>query len=193
MLHARGALSATACAALRAAVDNGGACRTDSVDGLPNHDLPLNAGALAEIVGVQSAAALMRLPRRFAAQRAASRAARGATLGATTDGADTDYEIISAFARRYLADSIRGEQPLTSFHCDAAAMTVNVALGDEGRDGSGGLLLGLFDDKVREIRRCEGDATTHSSALMHGVSRVLRADVPRYTLIMFFRRRAAPG
>ena len=62
-------------------------------------------------------------------------------------------------------------------------MTVNVALSSDA-DVDGGRLLGVYDGKVHNIERGEGDATVHSSALLHGVTRMRRG--VRYSLILFF-------
>ena len=78
---------------------------------------------------------------------------------------------------------IRDRQPLTSLHFDSAALTVNVALSSDA-DVDGGGLLGVYDRKVHNIERGEGDATVHSSALLHGVTRMRRG--VRYSLILFF-------
>ena len=95
--------------------------------------------------------------------------------------------LLSPFAlpklRRYSPETERQEQPLTSFHFDSAALTVNVALTDDGVL-DGGSLLGVYGGKVHRIRRGEGEATVHSSSLLHGVS-MLRRGV-RYSLICFF-------
>ena len=84
--------------------------------------------------------------------------------------------------RRYSASG-GDDQPWTSFHFDAAHTTVNVALSDDG-DFEGGKLLGLFDGAVSVVGRAEGDATVHTSSLLHGVSRMWSGC--RYSLIMFF-------
>ena len=39
-------------------------------------------------------------------------------------------------------------------------------------------------EQVHEIPRAEGDATVHSSGLLHGVTRMRRGT--RYSMIMFF-------
>ena len=48
----------------------------------------------------------------------------------------------------------------------------------------GGRLVALYNGAVRTITRGEGEATVHSSSLMHGVTRTLAGQ--RYSLIMFF-------
>ena len=64
-----------------------------------------------------------------------------------------------------------------------ASVTVNVALTADAASG-GGRLLGVYGRAVREIARGEGDATVHSSALLHGVTRMTHGT--RYSMIMFF-------
>jgi predicted 2-oxoglutarate/Fe(II)-dependent dioxygenase YbiX len=68
----------------------------------------------------------------------------------------------------------------------SAEVTVNVALTDEA-EHTGGRLLALYGGRVQEISRREGDATIHSSSLLHGVSRTVRGI--RYSFIMFYARR----
>jgi len=60
--------------------------------------------------------------------------------------------------------------------------------GGGGGDGSSGALLGVYGGAVRAIRRCEGDATVHSSKLLHGVAATRGAGRVRYSLIAFFDR-----
>jgi hypothetical protein len=62
-------------------------------------------------------------------------------------------------------------------------VTVNVALTDDA-SLAGGRLLGVYAGAVHTIRRSEGEATVHSSLLLHAVSRMRRG--MRYSLIMFF-------
>ena len=64
----------------------------------------------------------------------------------------------------------------------ARAHRINVALSDDD-DFVGGRLLGVFDGAVQAVGRSEGDATVHTSSLLHGVSR-MRSGV-RYSLICF--------
>ena len=86
---------------------------------------------------------------------------------------------IVAFVRKYES---RG-RPGIPFHNDAADRTCNVALGPN-RDAS---LLVVCGGAVRSVDRAPGDATLHSSALLHGVA-ATPPGAPRYTLILFFRR-----
>ena len=83
---------------------------------------------------------------------------------------------------RYATDT----RPWIPFHCDAAEITANVALTDDTDGGGGGQLLAVCGGEVRPLRRVCGDATVHSSALLHAVSAVRKRRV-RYSLILFFR------
>ncbi len=179
------ALSGEACAALRRAVDTYGTVSTDSVDGLPNRDLALNTEQLAAIVGADQTRGLLELPGRF------HRISAAPTL--TGEPAEENghrpglppIRPVGFFARRYSAHSARDDQPLTSFHMDSAALTVNVALTDDAAI-AGGRLLGVYGGAVHAIERREGDATVHSSSLLHAVSAVDNG--VRFSLIMFFAR-----
>jgi len=98
-------------------------------------------------------------------------------------------------------------RPWIPFHCDSAAVTVNIALGEhtsvrpgrgdeeeeeevkgkeeEGGRGGGGQLLVLCENAVRAVHpRLAGEATVHDSSLLHAVSRVRRS--VRYSLIIFY-------
>eukprot|EP00966_Prymnesium_polylepis_P158154 3655517-Prymnesium_polylepis.2 len=155
--------------------------RVDSVDGLFNHDHVLTEDMLRDIVGEQAVCALLQLPARWVAAAAAAghRIAAGLVGGTFVLGGKDR----TCFARRYSPDTHHDEQPFTSFHFDAARVTINVAIsGDDAVDG--GRLLGVFDNAVQTITRSEGEATVHSSSLLHGVS-MMRGGV-RYSLIMFF-------
>ena len=165
VLRVPSAVDADGCAALRRAVDTRGAARVDSVDGLPNRDLPLTAAELEAEIGPAAARALLALPARFLPS--------------------CRVAISGIFARRYAAAG--GEQPWTSFHFDNAAVTVNVALTDDADLAGGGRLLGVYGGAVHAIERAEGDATVHSSSLLHGVARV-KGEAVRYSLILFFAR-----
>jgi hypothetical protein len=65
-------------------------------------------------------------------------------------------------------------------------VTANVALGADG-PADGGALLALYGGAVRSLRRAEGEATVHASALLHGVGALASPGVVRYSLILFFR------
>ena len=160
VLTVRGALAPSACAALRAAVDRNGALHEDTVDLLPNHDWPMSYADLEATVGTAAASGLVGLAERFHTARQ-PRAGR-------------------IFARRYSPSG--DDQPWTSFHHDAAHTTVNVALTSDA-DFDGGDLLGLCAGAVRRLPRSEGDATVHTSSLVHGVTRMTRG--VRYSLIIF--------
>lgn len=172
VLRVPAAIGADGCGRLRWAVDNNGSVSTDVVDGLPNRDLGLGLPDLEAILGRAPTRALVQLTRRFN------------ELPSRAEHAPRAMDLVGAFARRYSADTPNDDQPLTSFHFDSAAVTVNVALTDDATLAGGGRLLGLVGGAVRAIERGEGEATVHSSSLLHGVTRV-REGV-RYSLIMFF-------
>ena len=180
VLSAHAVLSRAACAALREAVDVQGINRVDSVDGLPNRDLLCTEEALGQVIGQRALRTLLELPGRYAAAGDSGLDPRGFVLN---NGR-------KCFARRYSADTPRQDQPLTSFHFDGATVTVNVALtSDDAIEG--GRLLGVYGGAVQAISRQEGDATVHSSSLLHAVSMMRRG--VRYSLIMFFDYMPAVG
>ena len=55
------------------------------------------------------------------------------------------------------------------FHCDEAAVTVNVACADDARH-AGGRLVCVVGDELRTLERDEGEATVHPSSLLHAVT-----------------------
>jgi hypothetical protein len=65
---------------------------------------------------------------------------------------------------------------------DSASVTVNVALSDEAVC-DGGELLALHEEGLHVVVRGEGDATAHTSTLLHAVRRL--ASGVRYSLIIF--------
>jgi predicted 2-oxoglutarate/Fe(II)-dependent dioxygenase YbiX len=172
MLRQPQALSAQACAALRAAVDRsldkaGATPGRDSVDGAADHQLNLPGfEALRAIIGVDETQSLQALPAQF-------------RLGSAS-AQNVAREKVQIFVRRY---GPKG-RPWIPFHCDAARLTCNVALSDDS-SVRGGKLLVVCAGAVRTVERAEGEATVHSSSLMHGVSRVHEGGVPRYSLIIF--------
>ena len=86
------------------------------------------------------------------------------------------------FLRQYSADA----RPWIPFHCDSAAVTVNMALCSHELV-EGGCLLVLSEDAVQSIHpRMMGEATVHDSSLLHAVSRVTSAGHGRYSLIIFY-------
>lgn len=71
--------------------------------------------------------------------------------------------------RRYTLDT----RPWNPFHTDRYEITCNVELSAGGAESySGGVLLGLYDGEVRRITREEGEATLHSSKLLHAVTKM---------------------
>ncbi len=168
VLRRPAAVSARGCAALRRAVDSdASATRADTVDGLPDHQVYLGLDEIRELLGDGEAEALCRLP-----------LALREGVGVETPD---DYRLLYAFARKYTAAG----RPWFGLHQDEAALTVNVALSDD-RQTTGGRLVGLFGGGVQEVVREEGEATVHSSSLVHGVTRVTAG--VRYSLIMFWAR-----
>jgi predicted 2-oxoglutarate/Fe(II)-dependent dioxygenase YbiX len=190
ILQRPGILPASACARLRAAVEQ----KCDTVDGSPDEQLNLSAAQLDELIADPSAsAALWGLPAEFLlsdsqddggnyGSRAACFADSCAKLRLLPDSfAPESAEI---FVRRYAADS----RPWNPFHTDSAALTLNLALIDD-EAFHGGELLACHDGAVRVVARREGDATVHASSLLHGV-RLITSGV-RYSLIIFFGRNRA--
>ena len=157
----------------------------------PRAPCQVPAELLESLIGKEEASALLSLPHRYLYETAGSDVrgdvggtAPGGAAGTGTGGGRTPrMALAGSFARRYVADRSGQEQPLTSFHFDSAAVTVNVALTDDNAF-SGGKLLGVFGGAVQAITRAEGEASVHSSSLLHGVSR-MREGV-RYSLILFF-------
>lgn len=163
------ALSPEACATLRNAVDRDRQTKADTVDGAPDEQLNLSRERLEELVGAAAVAALWRLPAEL--------------LGGRASSVDTREDSLQIFVRRYAPNT----RPWTPFHVDSARVTINVALSDEGAC-AGGELLAVHGDGVRAVVRGEGEATVHSSELLHGVSRL--ASGGRHTLIIFVGRAA---
>ena len=140
----------------------------------------------ADLEGLTSArtvAALWRLPRMLYSQRESGVLAEGTDAPADRWGSPepcTEPEWrVEVFVRRYS----RGTRPLMSFHRDACAVTVNVALSDDAAH-SGGRLLAVLDDGVQVLKREAGQATVHPSDVLHAVS-AMEAGV-RYSLLLFF-------
>jgi len=121
---------------------------------------------LEELIGVDAMQHLWDLPIKFHGGRLFQR---------------VDQFRVEAFVRRYT----KGTRPWNVFHKDRAAVTVNVALGDDLAHG-GGRLLAVFDGALQEIVRQEGEATIHPSSLLHAVTSMTWG--VRYSLILFFHR-----
>ena len=96
--------------------------------------------------------------------------------------ASSTLKLQEMFVRRYSP----GTRPWIPFHPDRYEITVNVALSADV-DHSGGRLLGVFGGAVQELLRSEGEATVHSSSLLHAVTRMTGGT--RYSLILFFDRK----
>lgn len=112
----------------------------------------------------------------------APRPVGGATSGRAAPPNHLSAEYI--FARRYSSQG----RPWFPLHPDSAAITVNVALSDDA-EHRGGRLIGLYDGRIQTIERAEGEAVVHTSALIHGVTRMSKG--VRYSLILFFTDAAA--
>jgi hypothetical protein len=189
-------LSVRACTTLRAAVDAQRRLERDSVDGGPEHQLNLSREALELLIGKEECLRLWALPRRFrlanAVVLAPSPDQAASDSGAPSPAAAEDAaaaaaveamgELRECFVRRYSTDT----RPWIPFHTDAYEITVNVALSADNGHG-GGRLLGAHGGKICALERAEGDATVHSSKLLHGVSAMTRG--VRYSLIVFSDRR----
>ena len=188
LLRAARVLDAAACARLRAAVDANGTASVDSVDRLREHVLYVRAPELRQMLGDAALEALLALPRRFLqdtrpppplhTKEGTQRSKKGR---APRPPPGSQHTLFDCFLRRY-SPAADGDQLLTSFHMDTADVTVNVALTDDAQL-EGGVLLGVYGHGVHSIVRAEGDATVHSSSLLHGVTR-MRAGT-RYSMIMF--------
>lgn len=159
---------------------------------MPNVDWPMTVAELKSVIGPVAAEELFCLPQRFHQAKVGATMVNDHGKATGTSGNPTiphqtafglqPTEPTRIFARRYSAHG-DDDQPWTSFHFDSAHTTVNVALSSDA-DFEGGKLLGLFGGGVRVVERSEGDATVHTSSLLHGVSRMWEG--VRYSLIMFF-------
>lgn len=190
VLHRSHILSATSCATLRAAVDAERSLQADTVDSGPEHQLNLERESLERLLGKQEALRLWRLPlayrrwRRGVDDNEADASEQILAIEEMVTEAEAEAEAATlqeAFIRRYSPET----RPLLKFHADAYELTVNVALSADAAHG-GGNLIGLFKGVVRALDRGEGDATVHSSSLLHAVSRMTTG--VRYSLILFFDR-----
>lgn len=155
-------LSPEACATLREVVDREQSERVDTVDGAGDFQVNVSHERLAELIGVAAVETIWALPRKL------------------QEGAVFQPNDAKAFIRRYAADT----RPWNPWHVDSASVTVNVGLTSDAASCEGGVLLALHADGVRPILRGEGDATVHSSTLLHAVSRL--ASGVRYSLVVFF-------
>lgn len=178
VLRVPGALDRAACAVLRRALDARGVSGLDSVDGMQEHVLYLSGDELAATIGGAAFERLLSLPLQFREAAAAASAGDG---GGRSGGGTASYRLFDCFLRRYSAEE--EDQLLTSFHQDRAALTVNLAL-TPSTSHAGGKLLGVYGGHVHAIGRGEGEATVHSSSLLHGVTRMREGT--RYSLIAFF-------
>lgn len=153
-------LDPNTCAKLRQAVCKEKQEMRDTVDGAPDHQLNFDQEGLRKLIGDEPVDALWRLPAELAGREEVPRQ-------------------VEIFVRRYSVDS----RPWNPFHTDLAAFTVNVALVDDETFG-GGRLLACYDGAIHAIARSEGEATVHSSNLLHAVT--MMTSGVRYSLILFF-------
>jgi len=181
VLHVPAALSSASCASLRSAVDCERRLLADSVDQCPEHQRNLNSEELEKLLGAEAFGRLISLPHVYEKRRDGA-APSSVEMDEIEDAEARATGILTlreAFIRRYSSDT----RPWNPFHQDAYRTTVNVALSaDEVHVG--GRLLGCYAGKVQVIERAEGEATVHSSELLHAVSRMTSG--VRYSLILFF-------
>lgn len=164
VVRKRNVLSPAACAKLRAVVDAGHRAKIDTVDGAPDHQVNLNEARLEALVGAEGVEALC--------------AIAGCVCTSLADA--------RIFVRRYSVDT----RPWIPFHMDTSDVTINVALGSDS-SFEGGTLLCCYDGAVRAVERVEGEATVHSSTLLHGVTRMVGVGV-RHSLIVFVGKQWLP-
>ena len=105
----------------------------DSVDDVPNVDVPMPVEALEAHIGKELTKRLLSLPQRYLSECASSEV----RSGPGTAMPRRRVALAGSFARRYVAETGGNEQPLTSFHFDSAAVTVNVALSDDAAVSGG--------------------------------------------------------
>ena len=98
-------LTAQECAALRAVAEARASSKRDTVDGLPDRQVNLDVAELESIIGAAARDKLWR-----------------------TIGRHYKYDV-ECFLRAYAPGTERTDIP---FHCDAAHVTANVALCDDG-------------------------------------------------------------
>lgn len=168
--------------ALIAAVQRSRDQSLDTVDAAPRHMLYLTVDELRNLIGRPGMSRLLKLPARLIAKlgRNAPRAwhAHIGRRGEPNDGEWTGLVLIAV--REYA----RGRRPWIRLHHDTAAITVNVALHADA-EFEGGQLVTVLDGALKTVVRAAGEATVHSSALVHGVTAVRGTGV-RHTLILFF-------
>jgi len=179
------ALSSTACASLRAAVDAATFENHDTVDNELEYQLTLDSNDLAKYIGEKERDHLFSVAARGYAQLVAPDLLEAAEAVPEWHAAgfepmplalgDPHYIMI----RRYSSAT----RPWFPFHFDGSILSMNVALNDDS-EYRGGTLLAILHDEVRAFPRAEGTALVHSSALLHAVT-CMREGV-RYTLIVFF-------
>ena len=167
------ALPPDACARLRAAVDADCNQGSDTVDGGPDHQLNCTREQLTDLLGADAAKKLWTLPSAFAALH------KDVDIGIDDVASEAlDDRYLQIFIRRYSAET----RPWNPFHTDGSALTINVALEDDS-NFSGGGLVACTAGEIRFLTRRRGEATVHSSTLLHAVA-LMKGGV-RYSLIVF--------
>ena len=162
------------CAVLRGHCDKHLSSGPDSVDGAPTFQVQLNLLQVEKLLGLKASQELRTCSENLLrALEPANGTAKFPLLG-------------DIFLRRYTSTT----RPFIPFHCDHAAFTVNIALGGRengsGGEEGGGHLVALHRNSIVTLLRNEGEATAHTSALLHGVSRITSGE--RHTMIMFFNK-----
>lgn len=152
----------------------------DTVDNAPRHMRQLSIDELRSLLGPDAVARLTKLPARLIEHLGAAHvpAAWRDYVDDAQGGAWSGLVLIAV--REYS----RRTRPWIRLHHDSAAITVNIALSEDA-DVDGGALVAVLDGAVRRMVRSAGEATIHSSTLVHGVTSVT-GEHPRHTLILFF-------
>ena len=176
-------LDATACAKLREVVDHHARSVPADMVGKTGDVWTGDRNVLEQLVGKEAVRELWRLPQAFhAAQLNEQEQGAGASAPPwrLAQLVEAEPQLVALFVRKYKPT----DRPWFDMHADFARVTVNVALSDSA-EMEGGKFIGCVDGAVHAIEdREEGHAIVHSTALLHGVSRVRRGE--RYALIAFF-------
>jgi hypothetical protein len=174
VLHVPSFLCDKSCEALRNAVELDEPSGTpDSVDKLPEHQIVLSADGLRALIGAEDVDRIMKLPDTLRAQQQAAGAAAWDMSGVT---ANRRVDIV---IRRYTRDT----RPCLGFHRDSSTFTVNIACADDASH-TGGRLVWVENGVLRTLDRRAGEATVHSSSMLHAVT-AMQSGV-RYSLVLFF-------
>jgi hypothetical protein len=160
--------------------------RPDSVDGCPDYQVNLSLETLEQLIGTSTLCRLMLLPRQLQrsmeqkpGQEQQGNSYSQSTISEVPCRTLPTYKHVAVFARMYSTQS----RPFINFHQDSAAFTVNIALNGDG-EYDGGELLVLHQGEMKAELRSRGEATVHTSDLLHGVRRMYAGE--RFSLILFF-------